>query len=132
MVGAVMFVTGSRLQAQEPIVITFYDDRDAFNAAVSEQTLIDFEGLVADDAFRLFIGEVADFSFSICLDTMLFCPNDDSRNKVRFLDGSDLDQGAAEIGVAGKDAQVVGSPFDSVIVFSNRGNPLTTNVTSEI
>jgi hypothetical protein len=86
-------------------VIT-YTDRTLFESALASQTTIDFEGIVADSSFtNLGPGGV--------------------------IDGVTFNStGGGTVGVAGKNSAVAGSPYNSALLFSNNGFPITADLTS--
>ena len=85
--------------------VTFYDDLAAF-MAVTTTTLIDFEGIVADD-----------FSVS-------------SFENPTIVDGVSFGSTSGTFAIAGKNSSISGSPYDSALLFSNNSSPITADLTT--
>ena len=98
-------LTSLVIQPVSAITINFYNDLAAFEAATST-TLIDFEGIVGD--------EELDFSTG------------SSRN----VGGVTFSVSAGSVGVAGMSAALVGSPYDSALLFSLNGGTITADLTT--
>ena len=93
-------------------VPTFYTDLTSFQNQLSSSTTIDFEGIVADNEY----GTVEGGAFDVRPSTV--------------VDGVTFSVSAGTLAVSGKDGPVDGSPYDSALLFSNNGNPITVDLTS--
>jgi hypothetical protein len=95
-IGAVMMALTTSLAGAAPAV-TFYSDQASFLAAISPAATLDFEGIASDTG-------VKDLGFSY------------HTGSVKFSSSS---VSAADVIVAGKQANALGAPYDSAILTSN-------------
>jgi len=89
-------------------VVTFYNNRAAWDLAVSSQTLINFEGIVADNTF-------VDFG------------PDENIDGVRFAEAPGFNPG--QLIVSGFNGGLSGAPYNSALVMSGNSGALTADLT---
>jgi hypothetical protein len=93
--------------ARAAFTTTFYTDRAAFEAALVSSTAIDFEGLVAGNSHFTVPGSIV-------------------------VDGVAFSVSSGFVGISGQnpgEANVVGAPFNTALLFSNNTAPVTANLT---
>lgn len=92
------------IQPVNSATVTFYDDLSLFMAATTT-TLIDFEGIVADNERTNFINPI-------------------------IVDGVTFGAPTGTFAVAGKDASLSGSPYESALLASINSSPITADLTT--
>lgn len=108
---AIAFALSLVAVSAEAATVEFFTNEADFNARLTSSTTIDFEGIVPDNTYG-YSGVTG------------------STTPSTVVDGVTFSVSSGTLGISGANSGVAGAPYDSALMFSNNGAPLTIDLTS--